>query len=186
MGFVKFAAAAALSLMLVAPAMAADAALLEQRGETGVHEIKGTVEWRQTIDAEGQPGVTAIATIPEGNLAAEVILTINSDLTLPVEHLFQVTFAPGTGFAGNAVVEMAGLMMRSGDDLQGTPMVGAAARIVDNVFLFAPSDAADANAQQLANSAWMDLALVFETGQRALLALRIDDTARAALVAMAL
>jgi hypothetical protein len=57
--------------------------------------------------------------------------------------------------------------------------------VVENQFIFAPSGPAPSGAK-LGGSKWMDLALVFKTEQRALLALEIDETAKAALEAMAL
>jgi hypothetical protein len=109
----------------VLPAVAAEARLLEQVGESGVEQQVGTLEWRETLDETGAPGLAAIITIDEAQLAAEVTLVKNNDPALPASHIFNVTFAPGEGFEGAAVVQLAGVMMRKGEDLQGTPLPGA-------------------------------------------------------------
>lgn len=186
MTFLKtFAAAIVVAALSGLPSLGAEARLLEQMGESGVEQKVGTLEWRQTLDETGAPGLSAIVTIDDAHLAAEVTLTKNNDPSLPASHLFNVTFAPGGGFEGAAVVQLAGVMMRSGDDLQGTPLPGAAAAVVENQFIFAPSGPAPTGIK-LGGSKWMDLALVFKTERRALLALEIDDTARATLTQMAL
>lgn len=186
MKLIRIAAAAiAFAGLSVLPVLAAEAKLLEQVGETGVEEIPGSLEWRPTLDSNGAPGLSAIATIDGASLAIEVTMVKNNDPSLPASHLFQATFAPGTGFKGNAVVELAGVMMRQGDTLQGTPLPGASATIVPNQFIFAPSGPSPSGTM-LNSSRWIDLALVFETGQRALLALEVDETARQTLSAMAL
>ena len=109
----------------------------------------------------------------------------NNDPTLPASHLFQATFAPAEGFAGEAVVQLAGVMMRKGEALQGTPLPGASATI-SRTSSSSPRAARRRAATTLGTSTWMDLALVFETGQRALLALQIDEPAHATLAEMAL
>jgi hypothetical protein len=186
MTLLKIVAAAIVTTGLSAlPVAAAEARLLEQVGESGVEQVTGTLEWRQTLDETGAPGLAAIVTIDDAHIAAEVTLVKNNDPALPASHLFNATFAPGEGFEGAAVVQLAGVMMRQGEDLQGTPLPGASAGVVDNQFIFAPSGPAPSGVK-LNGSKWMDLALVFKTGQRALLALEIDDTARATLTQMAL
>jgi hypothetical protein len=169
----------------VLPGVAAEARLLEQVGESGVEQQVGTLEWRETLDETGAPGLAAIITIDEAHLAAEVTLVKNNDPALPASHIFNVTFAPGEGFEGAAVVQLAGVMMRKGEDLQGTPLPGASAAVVENQFIFAPSGPAPSGTK-LGGSKWMDLALVFKTERRALLALEIDETAAATLTEMAL
>lgn len=169
----------------VVQAAAAEARLLEQVGEGGVETIMGSLEWRETLDETGAPGLAAIITFDGAKLAAEVTMVKNNDPALPSSHLFQATFAPADGFQGDAVVQLAGVMMRKGDALQGTPLPGASAAIIENQFIFAPSGPAPSGST-LGTSLWMDLALVYKTGQRALLALQIDETAQQTLTEMAL
>jgi hypothetical protein len=186
MAFLKTVAAAVVFAGLAAwPSMAAEARLLEQAGDRGVEQIVGTLEWRATLDESGAPGLAAIITFGDANLAAEVTMVKNNDPALPASHLFTATFAPTEGFKGEAVVQLAGVMMRKGDAMQGTPLPGAAAAIIENQFIFAPSGPAPSGTT-LGGSTWVDFALVFKTGQRALLALQVDETAQAALTSMAL
>jgi hypothetical protein len=179
------AAAFVIAGLSVLPVAAAEARLLEQVGESGVEQKVGTLEWRETLDETGAPGLSAIVTFADADIAAEVTLTKNNDPALPASHLFNVTFAPGPAFEGASVVQLAGVMMRKGEDLKGTPLPGAAAAVIENQFIFAPSGPAPSGAK-LAGSKWMDLALVFKTERRALLALEIDETAAATLTEMAL
>ena len=64
--------------------------------------------------------------------------------------------------------------------MQGTPLVGASARVVGNQFLFALSASANDltnNAALLTQRKWMDLALIYATGKRAIITLEKDPTA---------
>ena len=61
-----------------------------------------------------------------------------------------------------------------------TPLVGASARVVGNSFLFAlsaaPEDLSNNNAL-LTTRKWMDLALIYATGKRAIITLEKDAAA---------
>jgi hypothetical protein len=186
MAFLKtIAAAVVLAGLSALPSVAAEARLLEQVGEGGVEQIVGTLEWSETLDSDGAPGIKAVATIDDAMIAAELTIFKNHDPALPATHLFTATFSPITGFKGEAVVQLAGIMMRKSDAMQGTPLPGAGATVLTNQFIFAPSGPAPSGAT-LSSSLWMDVALVFKTGQRALLALQIDETAQKILAEMAL
>jgi hypothetical protein len=186
MTFLKTAAAAfVIAAFSVLPALSAEAQLIVQAADGTVQTITGTVAWQTTADDTGAPGLAATVAIDEAKVAAAVTMTKNNDASLPATHIFEATFTPGAEFAGKSVAQLAGVMMRKGEDLQGTPLPGASATIVTNQFIFAPSGPSPSGTT-LGVSKWMDLALVFETGQRALLALEIDDAARATLQQMAL
>ncbi len=66
--------------------------------------------------------------------------------------------------------------------MQGTPLVGASARVVGNSFLFALSASPDdlaANTDLLDTRRWLDLAIVYGTGRNAILTLEKDEEAQA-------
>ncbi len=185
MTFLKTAAAAvAIALFSVLPTMAAEAQLIVQGSDGKVSTVTGAVEWTATTE-NGAPGLAAAVSIPDAKVDATVTIAKNTDASLPATHIFEATFTPGADFAGKSIAQLAGVMMRKGQDLQGTPLPGASATVVTNQFIFAPSGPSPSGTS-LHVSKWMDFALVFETGQRALIALEIDDATRATLEQMAL
>jgi hypothetical protein len=63
---------------------------------------------------------------------------------------------------------------------QGTPITGASARVVGNSFIFAVSETADqegAGAQELLDHDFIDLAIIYGTGQRAIITFEKDAAA---------
>jgi hypothetical protein len=73
------------------------------------------------------------------------------------------------------------VLLKDEELTQGTPLVGASARVVGNSFLFAlsaaPEDTA-ANTKLLTDRKWMDLALIYASGKRAIITLEKDDKAQ--------
>jgi hypothetical protein len=65
--------------------------------------------------------------------------------------------------------------------VQGAPLVGASARVSPNLFLFAMSNSMSDrvyNVGHLTNGRWMDLALIYATGKRAVVTLEKDNAAQ--------
>jgi len=84
-------------------------------------------------------------------------------------------------FIGGSIAGLPGVLLKNEELVQGSPLVGASARVVGNSFLFAlsatPADAA-ANSALLTSRKWMDLALIYASGKRAIITLEKDDKAQ--------
>jgi hypothetical protein len=63
-------------------------------------------------------------------------------------------------------------VMKQAEDARGQPVVGASAKVADGLFWIAlsaaPSDVEN-NLKVLKEGAWVDLPIVYDTGQRAIL-----------------
>jgi hypothetical protein len=85
-------------------------------------------------------------------------------------------------FIGGSVAGLPGVLLKNEELVQGTPLVGASARIVGNSFLFAlsaaPEDVSNNNTL-LTTRKWIDLALIYATGKRAIITLEKDNAAEA-------
>ncbi|MCD7060430.1 hypothetical protein [Pelagibacterium xiamenense] len=149
--------------------------LLEEQanGNTGAVPYSGSVVWSRGTDELGQPTIVATASIPARNLDVEVLLRRNADDTLPASHLMEVNFDVAETFIGGSIANLPGVLLKDEELVQGQPLTGASARIVGNSFLFALSSASDQdvanNVQLLRDRAWLDLAMVYGTGRRAIL-----------------
>lgn len=149
-------------------------------GTTGAVPFSGTVEWSKGTDEMGLPTLIGKANIPARNLAVDVLIRKNSDASLPASHLMEVNFRVTDSFIGGSIAGLPGVLLKNEELVQGTPLVGASARVVGNSFLFAlsasPADVT-ANSNLLTSRKWMDLALIYATGKRAIITLEKDAAA---------
>ena len=164
------------------PATAAGSqSLLLERADTGVTvPFSGTVDWSKGTDERGLPTLVGKASIPARNLGVDVLIRKNSDPSLPASHLMEVNFKVSDAFIGGSIAGLPGVLLKNEELVQGVPLVGASARVVGNSFLFALSASPDdiaANTALLADRKWMDLALIYATGKRAIITLEKDETA---------
>ncbi|MEO8884325.1 MAG: hypothetical protein ABI377_13080 [Devosia sp.] len=149
-----------------------------QDGTTGAVPFSGTVDWSKGTDEMGQPTLVGKASIPARNLGVSVLIRKNSDPTLPASHLMEINFTVNDSFIGGSIAGLPGVLLKNEELVQGTPLVGASARVVGNSFLFAlSSSAADeaTNKDLLTSRKWMDLAIIYATGKKAIITLEKDD-----------
>jgi hypothetical protein len=151
-----------------------------QDGTTGAVPFSGTVEWSKGTDEMGQPTLVGKANIPARNLGVSVLIRRNTDPTLPASHLMEINFTVTDSFIGGAISGLPGVLLKNEELVQGTALAGASARVVGNSFLFAlsasPSDIAS-NKDLLTSRKWMDLAIIYATGKKAIITLEKDDKA---------
>ena len=108
-------------------------------GTTGAVPFSGTVEWSKGDDETGLPTLIGKAKIPARNLGVDVLIRKNSDPSLPASHLMEINFRVTDSFIGGSVAGLPGVLLKNEELVQGTPLVGASARVVGNSFLFALS-----------------------------------------------
>jgi len=151
-------------------------------GTTGAVPFSGTVDWSRGTDETGLPTLIGKASIPARNLGVDVLIRKNSDPSLPASHLMEINFRVSDGFIGGSVAGLPGVLLKNEELVQGAPLVGASARVVGNSFLFAlsasPEDST-ANNNLLTTRKWMDLAIIYATGKRAIITLEKDADAEA-------
>lgn len=151
--------------------------LLEEQtgGAAGAVPYTGSVAWSRGTDELGHPTIIAEASIPARNLDVDVLLRRNADANLPASHLMEVNFTVAESFVGGSIANLPGVLLKNEELVQGQPLTGASARIVGNSFLFALSSASDIDVENnlnlLENREWIDLAMVYGTGRRAILTL---------------
>jgi peptidoglycan hydrolase-like protein with peptidoglycan-binding domain len=164
-------------------AVAGNQALLleaSDNGITGAVPFAGTVDWSTGQDEWGQLTLLGKASIPARGLSADVLIRKNSDASLPASQMMEISFALTDAFVGGAITALPGVLLKSEALVQGSPLTGSSARVVDNAFLFAlassPSER-EANLELLGRP-WLDLALVYASGKRAVLTLEKDGPAQ--------
>jgi hypothetical protein len=151
-------------------------------GTTGAVPFSGTVEWSKGADETGQPTLVGKANIPARNLGVDVLIRRNGDPSLPASHLMEINFRVSDSFIGGSIAGLPGVLLKNEELVQGTPLVGASARVIGNSFLFALSASQEDltnNTSLLTGRKWMDLALIYATGTRAIITLEKDSSAEA-------
>ncbi len=151
-------------------------------GRTGAVPFSGTVEWTEGVDEIGLPTLRAKASIPARNLNVDLTIRKNSDPSLPASHLMEINFQVSDTFIGGSISSLPGVLLKDEELVQGTPLAGASARIVGSSFLFALSAAEKdlpTNVDLLTNRKWIDFAVIYGTGTRAIITLEKDEAATA-------
>ncbi|RUT34696.1 hypothetical protein EMQ25_01665 [Arsenicitalea aurantiaca] len=153
-----------------------------ESGQTGAVPFSGTVEWSRGTDETGAPTLVGSASIPARNLGVDLLIRRNADPALPASHLMEINFSVTDSFIGGSIAGLPGVLLKNEELVQGTPLIGASARVVGNSFLFALSATPDdttTNINLLTGRKWMDLALIYATGRRAIITLEKDAEAEA-------
>ncbi len=151
-------------------------------GSGGAVPFSGTVEWSRGLDELGSPTLIGQAKIPARNLSVKLLIRKNGDVSLPASHLMEIDFDVSETFAGGSVAGLPGILLKNEELVQGVALVGASARVVGNSFLFALSAAEQderTNLDLLETRKWMDLALIYASGRRAIITLEKDEAAQA-------
>ncbi|WP_029040348.1 caspase family protein [Cucumibacter marinus] len=159
------------------------ALLLEETasGDEPGTSYAGTLEWTYRIDVNGNPSVTGNIAIPARKLTAELRFSRNVDPDLPADLLVDFRISPPDDFAGRSVRKMPGILLKNEASAVGESLAGAAATVTDNIMIFALTAEAEqgaANLALLANRDWIDVPLIYGSGDRAILTLGLGTEGR--------
>jgi hypothetical protein len=135
----------------------------------------GSVIWKtEMVSPEGEPrelGIRAELEIPERHMRMILSLRRNPDKVLPASHTIEIAFQPAADFG--EIAGIPALLMKSGEQADGSRLAGVTAKVSSGSFLIGLS-AADSemqrNLQMLKEQPWFDIPLVYENGRRAILA----------------
>ena len=139
---------------------------------SGVVAINAAVTWTYEPKGIDGPEVVAHIDVPDRGLKIKLTLRRNTDQTLPASHVVEVVVDAPASFPGKGIRDVPRLVMKPGEDARGQPLIGASAKVADGFFWIALSGVeADvtANLGLLKGREWIDLPLVYENGQRAIL-----------------
>jgi hypothetical protein len=138
----------------------------------GVTAIDGVVTWSFNASGANGPEVVANLEVPDRQMKIRLSIRRNTDASLPASHLVEAVVDTPADFPGKAIRGIPRLVMKAAENERGQPLVGAAAKVADGFFWIALS-ATDAdvaqNLQLLRERSWIDLPIVYETGQRAII-----------------
>jgi hypothetical protein len=122
--------------------------------------------------------------VPQRNIKIRMSIRKNSDTTLPASHLVEIQVQTPADFPGRGIKGIPRIVMKQAEDARGQPVVGASAKVADGLFWIAlsaaPSDVEN-NLKVLKEGAWVDLPIIYDTGQRAILTFEKGPSGAAAL-----
>ncbi len=139
----------------------------------------GRTVWRlEPVNGEqGQPlqtTVRATGEFTEAGVTLTVTIRKNLEATLPASHIIELDFGLSGRFAGQVVEEIGLPQFKDDPNARGSSVSGLPVRVRDNLFLIGlsslPSDVTR-NRDMMLQRGWMDIALRFRSGQRAVIAL---------------
>jgi hypothetical protein len=151
----------------------------EDPGDPQGKQYVGQVVWHtdQVGGTNGQPSDIAIRAdidIPDRKFKMTFLIRRNSDSSLPASHTAELTFILPPDFAGGAIDNVPGILMKSNEQARGTPLAGLAVKVTDGFFLVGLSNVdADRsrNIQLLKERSWFDIPLVYTNKRRAIIAM---------------
>ncbi len=142
------------------------------KAAAGVTQINAAVTWDFVNDSTNGPSVIANLDVPDRGLKVKLTIHKNADSSLPASHLVEVIVSTTAAFPGKGIANIPRLVLKPSEDARGEPLVGATAKVADGFFWIAlsalPADV-DSNMGLLRDRGWIDLPLVYDTGQRAIL-----------------
>ena len=138
----------------------------------GVIAIQAAATWSYLDDSVDGPQVSANIDVPGRGMTVRLTIRKNNDSTLPASHLVEILIDTPGDFPGQGIDSVPRLVLKTSEQAQGQPLIGATATITNGFYWIALSGAeADvtANLGLLANLGWIDVPMVYATGQRAIL-----------------
>lgn len=157
-----------------------DAVLYEEGASPaqGGNALRGSVSWEFVEESIGgqppEPVVRVKLSVPARDMETTLLFRKNDDSALPASHLIEVSFTLPPDFPGGGIANVPGLIMKQTESAQGNALLGASAKVSDNLFWIAlsasPSDE-ESNLLLLKDRSWIDIPLLYESGGRAILTL---------------
>ena len=140
----------------------------------------GAVIWRTepVKESNGRTDGVAIRAdieIPERKLKMTMSLRRNTDTSLPASHTVELSFTPPSNTGSGGVSGVSGILMKSGEQTRGSPLVAQPVKITNTFFIIGlPSTAADRvhNLELLEGRSWFDVPIVYSNGRRAILSFK--------------
>lgn len=158
-------------------ALVAQKAILYEQpsgGGSNVTALKATVLWKFEPNSSNGPEIQAQIDVPDRKMKVTVNIRKNSDPALPASHLVEVIADTPAEFPGGGIKSVPAFVMKPTEEARGQPLDGAAAKVADGYFWIAFANEAGPMAQNIAllkERNWIDIPLVYNNDQRAILTL---------------
>jgi hypothetical protein len=146
----------------------------------------GTVRWRvektdSDSKSESQHQLRADIVIPQRRLSASIAFRLNLDQTLPASHIAELAFDLPADSPQDGVATVRGILVKQIAGARGRAIPGVAAKLRPGVFAIAyPDTQVEETTELLYSRRWLEIAMIFVNGRRALLEIDKDVSGTAA------
>ncbi|BBE74101.1 hypothetical protein [Oharaeibacter diazotrophicus] len=139
--------------------------------------VEGQVLWT-LVDEPVLPGeapvpqIRATVEVPDRKIKLVLSIRRNTDQALPASHIAEMRFDLPSDFPGRGIDTTPGLILKQTEDARGDPLIGAVAKVSDNLFWLALSGAdqdAVRNVALLKEREWIDVPIRYLNRRRAIL-----------------
>jgi hypothetical protein len=118
------------------------------------------------------PQVRAVVEVPDRKLTLTLSIRENADAALPASHIVEARFDLPPDFPGMSIDTTPGLILKPTEDARGDALIGAVAKVADNLFWVALSGTpaeSERNMQLLGEREWIDIPIRYGNRRRAIL-----------------
>jgi len=136
-----------------------------------VTQVEAAVTWRFIAAGSDGPMVEARIQVPERQMNIVMTIKQNRDQGLPASHMIEIFVDVPPDFIGKGVQAIPRLVFKPTEESRGTPLIGQPMKVMDGVFwiaLSADQNDARGNVTLITDRDWIDLPLLYDTGQRAI------------------
>jgi hypothetical protein len=119
--------------------------------------------------------------IPDRRISMTMSLCPNSDKTLPASHIVEMVFKVSTDFPFGGISNVLGILMKEAEETRGAPLAVASVKITPGIFLIgvsATESDMQRNRELLDGRSWFDIAIIYDNGRLAILAIEKGAPAR--------
>jgi hypothetical protein len=137
----------------------------------------GSVIWRTEPVFPGQGQALAIHAqleIPERHMSMTMSIRRNTDKALAASHTIEIMFNLPADFPFGGISKISGIMMKETEEALGTSLAGLTVNVTSDSILIALSAAEgemQRNMKLLEGRSWFDVPIVYNSGQRAIVAI---------------
>ncbi|WP_304610561.1 hypothetical protein [Oryzibacter oryziterrae] len=140
-------------------------------------KLDGQVVWSLVNEPPlpGEKPVTQIRAqieVPDLKLKLKLSIHKNDDQALPASHIVELNFDIPTSFPGRSIDMTPGMIAKQTEDARGDPVIGAVAKVSDNIYWLALSGLdqdISRNVALMKDREWIDIPIRYGNRRRAIL-----------------
>lgn len=136
---------------------------------------EGSVVWSDQTENGNRPFIEALIQVPDRDITITLAIKQNTDLTLPVSHLFDIGFDLPDDFEGGAIEQVTEVKFKTEEEQTGDGLQAISAQIDPTFFIVGLQNDSDeivaANVQLMLQRNWIDIPITYSNGRKALITL---------------
>jgi hypothetical protein len=140
-------------------------------------KLEGRVLWSFVTEPplpgeKAVPQIRGVIEVPDNKLELKLSIHKNSDDALPASHIVVLNFTIPADFPGRTIDMTPGLIAKQTEEARGDPIIGAVAKVSDNIYWLALSGLqqdVDRNMTLLKSREWIDIPIRYGNRRRAIL-----------------